>query len=166
MDGLFFSFMTMLYAGWDPDKDPHTTHGPSWGHLQDLAAGGTNSSVHNLISYCQEQTKAPVQLFKMLESWLKKAEHVRPTLLGSGPKDKLISEEIQKTKSVFDSVVADLIGKLLVLSTSLLSTASSLDTNNKNYDVLMGRTTDHQESVTAKVSRLMSLQWKLSRRLT
>ena len=68
IEGLFFGVVTTLYAGWDPNKDPSIPNGPGLDH-QDLAI----SSIENLLSYCQEQTKAPVQLFKTLESWLKKA---------------------------------------------------------------------------------------------
>ena len=67
---------------------------------------------------------------------------------------------------MFDRIVAKLTGKLLVLLTSLLSTISSLDPKSKNYDVLMGRTTDHHESVSIKVGQLVSLQHKLDIRLT
>ena len=102
MDGLFYSIMTTLYTGWDPDKDPPDAHGPCWGHLQDPAAGGTNLSVHNLISYCQEQARAPVQLLTTLELLLSRAEHMKPTLFNYGPKYKRISEKIQKNNRLKD----------------------------------------------------------------
>ena len=94
MDGLFYSIMTTLYTGWDPDKDPPDSHGSLWGHLQDPAVGGTDSSVHNLVSFCQESARVPVQLLKTLELLLSRAEHMKRTLFNYGPKYKLISEEM------------------------------------------------------------------------
>ena len=160
IEGLFFGVVTTLYTGWDPNKDPFIPNGLGLDH-QDLAI----SSIENLLSYCLDQIKAPVELFRTLQSWLKKAELIRPTLLGAGPQGKNISEEIKRTKSALDGIVAGLKGKLSVLSTSLTSTIISLDPRSKSYDVLMGRTTDRQDSVSTKVGRLVSLQNKLERRL-
>ena len=90
---------------------------------------------------------------------------MKPTLFNYRPKYKLISEEIQKTKLAFDSVVANFMGKLSLLSTSLMSRALSFNPNNKNHDEIIRKTTDCQQSVTAKVSRLLQLQQRLNRRL-
>ena len=92
---------------------------------------------------------------------LKKADLIRPSLLGAYPQGKKISEEIKATKSAFDGMVAGLINKLSTLSTSLTFTLASLDPVSENYEVLLGRTTDRQDCVATKLSRLVSLKNKL-----
>ena len=158
--GLFIGVVTTLYVGWDPDKDPSIPNGPGLDH-QDLAI----LLIENLLSYCQEQIKAPVELFRSLESWLKKAELIRPNLLRAGPQGKRISEEIKSIKTAFDGVIAGLIGTLSTLSTSLNLMVASLDPRSESYDVLIDRTTDRQDSVSTKLGRLVSLQNKWERRL-
>ena len=121
----------------DPEKDPSIPNGPGLDH-QNLAI----SSIEKPLSYCRDQIRAPVELFRSLESLLKKADLIRLSLFGAGPQGKKMSEEIKAMKTAFDGTVAGLINKLSVLSTSLTSTVASLDPGSKSYEVLLGRTTN------------------------
>ena len=73
-----------------------------------------------------------------------RAEQVKPTPLYYGPKYKSLSGDIQKTKSAFDGVIADMLEKLSLLSTSLMSGAIGFDPNDKNHDAIVKKTTDRQ----------------------
>ena len=75
-----------------------------------------------------------------------------------------LSQEIKEMKDALDKRIGGLINMLSNLSTSLTATITSLDPNGEKYEVLHGRTSDHQDSVMDKISRLKSFQKKLLRR--
>ena len=121
IEELFYGVFTTLHVAWDSNKDPSIPNGPGLDH-QNLAI----SSIEKHLSYCRDQIRAPVELFRSLESLLKKADLIRLSLFRDGPQGKKMSEEIKATKSAFNEMVAGLINKLSVLSTSLTSTIASL----------------------------------------
>ena len=61
-----------------------------------------------------------------------------------------------ETKVALDRKIADLLNALSTLSTSLNVTIASLDPDGEKYNVIHGRTTDHQDSIDSKIDRLSS----------
>ena len=66
----------------------------------------------------------------------------------------MLSQEIKKTKDALDKRIEGIIGALSNLSVSLTATIASLDSDGEKYEVLHGRTSDRQDSVMDKISRL------------
>ena len=70
------------------------------------------------LAYCTKQTQAPVALFKSLEHLLRRADLLKPGLLGISPSAKKLSQDIKETKDRRDSV-ADKISRLKLLQNKL-----------------------------------------------
>ena len=112
------------------------------------------------LTYCTKQTQAPVTLFKSLEHLLRRSDLLKPGLLGISPSAKKLSQDIKETKDALDKRIAGLINVLSNLLASLTTAIASLDPNGEKYEVLYGRTSDRQDSMTNKISRLQLLQKK------
>ena len=145
---------------WDANKDPQIPTGPDGDH-QFLSA----SILMRFLAYCTKQTQAPVALLRSLEHLLRRADLLKPGLLGISPSAMKLSQEIKETKDALDQRIAGLINMLSNLSMSLTATIASLDPDGKKYEVLHGRTSDRQDSMMDKISRLQSFQKKLERRI-
>ena len=80
---LFFGTLTTLYVAWDPNKDPPIPVVPDGDHYQ-LSA----PALQELLAYCMEQIRAPVALYRSLEHLLRRADLLKPGLLGPSPSAK------------------------------------------------------------------------------
>ena len=131
IEELFYGVLTTIYVAWDPDKDPLMPTGPGGDHHY-----LSTSVLKKLLPYCMKQMKAPVTLFRSLEHLLRRADLLKPGLLGISPSAKKLSQDIKETKDTLDKRIAGLINALSNLSASLTATITSLDPNGEKYEVL------------------------------
>ena len=136
---LFYDTYCTLYIGWDPNKDPTLPVGPNRGYRQFPPA------LQEMLTYCAKQARAPVALYKSLESLSKRAVLFKRGMLGPGPGTDKLARAIMETKTALDKIVMDLLNRLSTLSISLDVTINILD--KEKHDVILGRSRNHLDSI-------------------
>ena len=84
-------------------------------------------------------------------------------MLGTGPGTDKLARAIMETKAELDKIVTDLLNKLSTLSVSLDITINILDKD--KYEVILGRSRDHLDSVRIRTERLLSMKERLDKRI-
>ena len=111
---VFYETYYMLYVGWDPSKEPTLQVGPDGGYRQ-----FPHQTLQELLTYCAEQARVPIALYKSLESLSQRTVLFKKGLLGPGPGTNKLARTILDTKAELDKIVTDLLEKLSTLSVSL-----------------------------------------------
>ena len=111
---MFFETYCVLYLGWDPSKEPTLELGPDGTYRQIPL-----QNLRTLLTYCAEKSRAPIALYRSLETLCQRTTLFKAGILGPGPGTQLLARTILDTKAELDVVVDDLIEKLSTLSLSL-----------------------------------------------
>ena len=155
---VFYDTYCTLYIGWDPSREPTLQVGPDGGYRQ-----FSPQTLQELLTYCAEQARAPIALYKSLEFLSQRAILFKKGLLGVGPGTDKLARTILDTKAELDKIVTDLLGKLSTLSISLDITINVLD--EEKHGTILRRSLEHLESVRSRTDRLLHMKERLSKRI-
>ena len=97
----------ILYIGWDPNKDPEIQVDPDGGFRQ-----FSPIALQELLTHCAERARAPVALYKSLETLSGRAGLFKPGVLGPGPGTKILARSIMETKMELEKMVLDMLNPL------------------------------------------------------
>ena len=76
---IFYETYCVLYVGWDPSKEPTLQVGPNGEYCQ-----FSQQTLQELLTYCAEQARVPIALYKSLESLSQRMVLFKTGLLGPG----------------------------------------------------------------------------------
>ena len=153
---IFYETYCVLYVGWDPSKEPTLQVGPNGEYRQ-----FPQQTLRALLTYCAEQSRVPIALYRSLESLSQRMTLFKAGILGPGPGTNKLARTILDTKVELDKIVTDLLEKLSTLSVSLDITINVLD--EERHGTILRRSLEHLESVRSRADRLLYMKEKLKK---
>ena len=148
---MFFEAYSVLYLGWDPNKEPTLELGPDGTYRQVPL-----HDIRTLLTHCAEKSRAPLALYRSLETLCQRTTLFKVGLLGPGPGAQLLARTILDTKAELEVLVDDLIEKLSTLALSLEKVVNTISGNGSGRIVRTSR--EHLDSVERKTDRLQYMK--------
>ena len=120
-------------------------------------------ALQELLTHCAERARAPVALYKSLETLSGRAGLFKTGVLGPGPGTKILARSIMEMKTELEKMVLDMLNQLSTLATSLDVTINIL--KGEEHDIIRKWLLDLLESFNTRIGRLISLRERLSKRI-
>ena len=155
---IFYETYCVLYVGWDPSKEPTLQLGPD-GTYRQLP----QQTLRALLTYCAEQSRVPIALYRSLESLSQRTTLFKAGMLGPGPGTKLLARTILDTKAELDKIVTDLVKRLSTLSLSLDITINVLD--EEKHGTILRTSLERLESIRSRADGLLYMKEKLQKKV-
>ena len=123
----------------------------------------SHTDLQELLTHCAERARAPIALYKSLETLSGRAGLFKRGALGPGPGTKMLASSILDTKTELEKIVLDILNQLYTLAISLDITINIL--RGEEHKVIRERSLDLLESVNTRIVRLIRLRERLSKRI-